>query len=891
MNEEDLERQDPDELLADIQKEETKDTKGKLKIFFGMAAGVGKTCEMLKNGQRLYSEGVDVIIGYVETHNRNYTKSLVQGLPAIPRKSISYKNVSVEEMDIDEILLRKPKLVLVDELAHSNTPGMRHPKRYQDVMEILDNGIDVYTTLNIQHLESRADIVESITNIKIWERIPDSILEIANEVELIDLVPDDLLKRLTDGKIYAKDKVETALKSFFQKTNLTALREMSLSFTSKLVDRELKLLSTGDKYQLSERILVAIGANANSENLIRCAKRISFNLQSPWMVAYIDTGRKLQEKERLQISKDISLARELGAEIVTIQDENVVSGILKLSRQNKITQIVIGKTKERFLSRIFLNRSITNELIRKSENININIIPEKIETKEFLNLSLLLDFSFNTNQYLLGIGTIFLVTIGCLFLLPFTGYWTIALILLFVVTGLALFIGRGPVLISAGLSACLWNFLFIPPRFTFYIDKLEDGMMFIVYFFIATILGSLTNRLRTKESAIRLREGRIVSLYNFSQLLARSHSMKDIVKATVSFIDESLEAKCCIILKDEKENLSNEVHEDSNLVLTEKEKAVALWAFKNKKPAGRFTDTLPLSEGYYIPLLTAGNAIGVIGLVIKDNEKLTLDKEALLQTFTSQIAIAIERIYLGKTKQRALMLEESERLYKILLNSVSHEFRTPLTAIRGSVNLLLDGKNSEEINHSLLNEIHTAYEKLNRLVDNLLDMSRLESGMIKLNLEWHDITDLISVVLKRLEHELSGKEIKLEISDSLPLVRIDFILMEQVISNLLYNAVIHTPSDTKITIRVTIPRTDLTIMIEDNGPGFVGIDTERIFDKFYQGKYNKSGIGLGLSICKGLVEIHGGKILAENIPEGGARFIIRLPVITFPYPLDEELEK
>lgn len=891
MIEEDSEKKDPDRLLADIQKEETKENKGKLKIFFGMAAGVGKTCEMLKNGQRLYSEGVDVVIGYVETHNRLYTKSLVQGLPSIPRKSISYKNVSVEEMDIDAILFRKPKLVLVDELAHSNTPGMRHPKRYQDVIEILDNGIDVYTTLNIQHLESRADIVESITNIKIWERIPDSILEIANEVELIDLVPDDLLKRLTDGKIYAKDKVETALKSFFQKTNLTALREMSLSFTSKLVDRELKLLSSGDKYQLSERILVAIGANSNSENLIRWAKRISFNIQSPWMVAYVDTGKKLQEKERLQISKDISLARELGAEIVTIQDENVVSGILKLARQNKITQIVIGKTKENFLNRIFLNRSITNELIRKSENININIVPEKLEAKRFFNFFTFLDFSSNTNQYLLGIGTIVFVTIGCLFLLPFTGYWTVALILLFVVTGLALFIGRGPVLVSAGLSACLWNFLFIPPRFTFYIDKLEDGMMFIVYFFIATILGSLTNRLRTKESAIRLRESRIVSLYNFSQLLARSHTMKDIVKATVNFIDESLEAKCCIILKDEKENLSSEVHEDSNLVLTEKEKAVALWAFKNKKTAGRFTDTLPLSEGYYIPLLTDGNAIGIIGLVIEDNVKLTLDKEALLQTFTSQIAIAIERIYLGKTKQRALMLEESERLYKILLNSVSHEFRTPLTAIRGSVNLLLDGKNSEDINHSLLNEIHTAYEKLNRLVDNLLDMSRLESGMIKLNLEWHDIQDLISVVLKRLENELKGKEIKLEISDSLPLVRIDFVLMEQVISNLLYNALIHTPKDTKIIIRVTIPRTDLTIMIEDNGPGFVGIDTERVFDKFYQGKYNKSGIGLGLSICKGLVEIHGGKISAENIQEGGARFIIRLPVITFPYPLDEELEK
>jgi two-component system sensor histidine kinase KdpD len=495
------------------------------------------------------------------------------------------------------------------------------------------------------------------------------------------------------------------------------------------------------------------------------------------------------------------------------------------------------------------------------------------------------------SQYLLGIGSIFFVTFCCLFLLPFTGYWTVALILLFVVTGLALFVGRGPVLISAGLSACLWNFLFIPPRFTFYIDKIEDGMMFIVYFFIATILGSLTNRLRTKESAIRLRESRIVSLYNFSQLLARSHTMKDIVKATVSFIDESLDAKCCIILKDEKENLSSEIQVDSNLTLSEKEKAVALWAFKNKKPAGRFTDTLPLSEGYYIPLLTDGNAIGIIGLVIKDNVKLTLDKEALLQTFTSQIAIAIERIHLGKMKQRTLMLEESERLYKILLNSVSHEFRTPLTAIRGSVNLLLDDKSSKEINNSLLIEIHTAYEKLNRLVDNLLDMSRLESGMIKLNIEWHDIQDLISVVLKKLENELRGKEVKLEISDSLPLVRIDFILMEQVISNLLYNAIIHTPSDTKIIIRITIPRTDLTIMIEDNGPGFIGIDTERIFDKFYQGKINKSGIGLGLSICKGLVEIHGGTIVAENIPEGGARFIIRLPVITFPYPMDSELEK
>ncbi len=886
-------RPDPDELLARIGGAET-NNRGRLKIFFGMAAGVGKTFEMLRDSQKAKSEGIDIVIGYLETHGRKETEAQAEGLTVIPRRKSKYKEVDLEEMDIDSILERKPDLVLVDELAHTNVPGSRHPKRYQDVLEILDHGINVYSTLNVQHLESRAGIVEELSGAPVSERVPDSILEVADEVELIDLVPDDLIKRLKEGKVYPSDKVPQALNSFFRIPNLTALRELSLNYTSKLVDRELSRLEPTKDSKLSEKILVAIGPSPSGAELIRYTKRIAFGLKCPWVAVYVNDGRFLNEESKKLLRENLQLARELGAEIVSLSEKDPVQGILRAVQRTKATHVVVGRSRRTRLSWLLEGGSVVDRLSRESGDFQIILAPKDLSDRQIKKR--IGPFWWGSRskpiQYFLSFLSLLAVTSFNLLLDTFAGYWSIGLIYLFFIMFVSLFVGRGPVLTTAALSAVFWNFLFIPPRYTFYIHKVEDWMMFGMYFLLAIVLGVLTTRLRAREDALQSGEEALSGLYRLSIALSKSHSIDGIVSIAVESLSDTFHSPVFLVLADKEGRLSLEPHPKSEFRPDMREFALANWTFQNRKPSGKSTDTVPMSRGLYMPLLSPGGCFGVIGLDREEKDPLELEEEALLHSMLSQISLALERIQLLGIRASARMAEESEKFYSALFNSVSHDFRTPLTVIRASLDLLdfnknVSSKNEAAKNGELLVEIRTAYRKLDRLVSDLLDMSRLESGRLQLDLQWEDPSDLVGDAVRETESEKGNHPISVEVDENMPLVRMDHRLMGQVLIHLIQNAFLHTPPETPITIRASVPKDSLLLTVEDKGPGIPKAQEEKIFEKFTKGSDQGQGTGLGLSICKGLVEAQGGTIWAENRVDGGARFLIRIPVLTFP-PLGDD---
>ena len=882
-------RPDPDSLLRSIQEDERdrdrKKKRARLKIFFGMSAGVGKTYAMLEAAQRLAREGVDVAIGYVETHGRAETDALVKGLEIVPRKNIEYRGLTIREMDIDAILARKPAIALVDELAHTNADGSRHEKRYQDVIELLDNGIDVYSTLNIQHLESQADVVEKITGTKIRETLPDSILDLADEVELVDIPPEELLKRLAEGRVYVPERAGAAAESFFRKGNITALREMALHYTARLVGYELRDYNARRNikgpWKSGERLLVAVSPSPYSEYLIRWTRRIAFNLQAPWTALYIEKRKPLSKPAQDTLSRNLNLARELGAEVVSTVDEDVVRGLVRTAQEKNITQIVVGKPLRRYLSDFFKGGSIIERLLKSSGDIEIHVVTQPDVHGKKQRIEFGFGVTAGIKEYLIGAAVISAVTLVSLPLVPLTGYWAIAIIYLFSVVLLSLFIGRGPVFLSAALSAFLWDFLFIPPRFTMWISRLEDWLMLGMYFIVAVVLGGLTSKLRISEWALRVRERRMTALFEFSKVLADATGMEELLRTTILYLEQALDARAAILLPDGAGGLAPEKHPAGSLAVSAKEHAIAEWVYRNRTPAGLFTGTLPNAEAHYTPLIAPGIVAGVMGIAPRSGTAFTPGQEDLLKNVASQLSTRIERESLSQANQKAMLATESERLYKILLNSISHELRTPLTTITGASSGLLDAAidTRPETRRELALEINRASERLNRLVENLLDMSRLESGMLKLNVQLHDMGDLASVVTRRLESDLSGHTVRVAMPEDLPLVPADFSLMEQVLTNLVYNAACHTRAGSEIDITARPGDGSVDIIVSDNGPGLDPAEIPFIFDKFRRGsRVAPGGTGLGLSICRGIVEAHGGTIRAGNRPGGGAEFTVTLPL-------------
>jgi two-component system sensor histidine kinase KdpD len=877
-------RPDPDELLSNIKKQEVKELKGKLKIYFGMCAGVGKTYAMLQDANRAAKQGEDIVIGYVETHKRAETDALLTGLPLIPRKKITYNNITIEEMDIDSVIQRNPAVVVVDELAHSNAPGSRHTKRYLDILELLDLGIDVFTTVNVQHLESRSDAVAQITGIQVHETVPDSILEIADEIELIDISPEELLERLAEGKVYTPERSEQAIKNFFRRGNLTALREMALRLTAERVDRQLrdymqeKMIK--GPWKSSQRIMVAVGPSPLSANLIRYTRSIAYANESSWIAVSVDTARDYSPEEKRSLNKNLNLARQLGAEIINTSDTDIAGGILRIAHKENVTQIIIGKTNYRTFFQKIRGKGIVDRLIRQSGEIDINVVGGKnsdISGKRMFNEELLHSKFLN---YLTACGIVALSALICYPLAGIIGYTTVSLILLFIVTILPIYLSRGPVLTAAALAAIVWDFFFIPPRFTMSIARIEDVLMLSMFFIISIVTSVLTSRIRTREKAVRKREESTFELYNLAFDLSRAHNLDDVLQAAVKNINSSFNAETAILLSDSSGILFNTYKAGSIQVINQKEWAVAAWVFSNGKKAGKFTDSLPSSELIYYPLKGPRNTYGVIGVNFKNEAILSVEEETLLENFVIQIGAAVEREMLNEKSKESLIVEESEKLYKNIFNSISHELKTPIAAIMGSVEYLKDSNVAinKESQEELYSDIYSASERLNRLVENLLDMTRLEAGRINLNFSWCDVSDIFSDAIKSLKRELKDKSVNVVIAPNMLLVKVDYVLMVQAIKNIIYNAAIYNPAGTEIELRAACDDMYCYIQVSDNGKGIPGEDIDNIFEKFYRSKNTPTGgTGLGLSIAKGFVEALDGVISVKNNVHGGAEFTIRFP--------------
>ncbi len=872
-------RPDPDALLHALKKEEHQATKAKLKIFFGMCAGVGKTYDMLKSAHEAKAKGIAVVIGVVETHKRPETEALLGGLPIIQRRKVEYKGTTLEEMDLDAIIARKPQLVLVDELAHTNAPGSRHTKRYQDVLELLDNGIDVYATLNVQHLESRADTVAQITGAIVHETVPDSIFELADSVEIIDIPPDELLKRLTEGKVYTPERSQRAIESFFRPGNLTALREMALRLVAERVDHQLRdymqTKQIAGPWKSGMRLLVGISASPHSVSLIRWARRMAYTMDATWIAVYVETAGTLTDATKAQLAKNITLARELGAEIVTTADENIAEALVRVARQQNATQLLVGKPRRTFSFR----KSLLDQVIERSGDLDVYVIgnEEMASTRRAIRIP---EIHSGGLQYAVAAGIVGIVALLSYPLSPIIGYQTVSLILLLTVALLSLTLGAGPVLLAAAISALVWNYFFIPPQFTFAIGMAQDILMFAAYFAIAAVTGTLTARIRAREKALRSREERAVALYTLTRDLSSAPNQDEVAKAAVANIRKFFNAEVAVFLSEPDGDVFTKAHGESTFVVDEKEFSVAAWVYWNEKKAGKFTETLPFASATYFPMSGPRYPLGVIGVKPASNERFTIDQETLLENFIRQIASTLEREQLNDLTRRSLVVAESERLYKNLFDSISHEFKTPIATILGTAEQLLRHPSTGS-GEAALQEMHEAAERLNRLVANLLDMTRVESGRLKPKLDWVDVGDLVATTVRKLEGDLKDHHVSRHAQAEIPLVRLDFGLMEQALANILHNAIVHTPAGTNIEINTGTNEKECVIDIVDNGPGVPAESANRLFQKFFRVQGAKSGgTGLGLSIARGFVEAHGGTIAFENRSTGGARFTIRIPITT-----------
>ena len=867
-------RPDPDELLENIKKQEELGKKGKLKLYLGMCAGVGKTFSMLQDASKAGGKGIDVVIGYVETHSRHETEFLLFHLEQIPRKQINYKGISIEEMDLDAILQRKPKLVVVDELAHTNAPGSRHTKRYLDVLELLNNGIDVYTAINVQHLESRTDFVSNITGIVIKETVPDTILDMAYEIELVDISPDELLQRLNEGKVYTKDKSEKAIKNFFRKGNLTALREMSLRITAERVDRQLRDYMSENRisgpWKSGQRILIAISSSPSSAALIRWARKVSYTMEASLVAVNVETSKALSIEDKKILNDNIGLAKELGAEFISTADEDIVKGIIRTARKENVTDIIIGKSVRKSFLKLF-TKDIVQKLIEESGDIDIYIVSENVEENSKTNFGFPSPKS-SSLKYILSSLCVILVSALLYPVASFFGYQSVALILLFVISVLPLYFGPGPVLVASFISPLIWNFFFVPPHFTFVISKTEDALLFVLFYIIAIVSSILTSKIRSKEILLRKREENATALYQLANDLSVSSNLTAVTDAFIKNVKKVFSAESYVVLSDENGKINN-------TSLSDKDYGVAQWVFANRKMAGKFTDTLPETDFTFIPIQGPRGIYGVVGISLND-KRISYEEESFLNVFVNQFASAIEREVLSDAANRNKLFKESEKLYKNLFDSISHELKTPISAIIGSTSLILDKNTnlSEENILRLINEIHTGGERLNTLVENLLDMARLESGRLAPNFTWCDVHDLFNVSLQKHENEIGRRQIIKNVPDNMPLVHIDIGLMEQVIKNILLNSIKYSDAESEIHLTADWDEEFIYIFIKDSGEGIAAEHINFIFDKFYRADKSKTGgSGLGLSIAKGFVEAHDGFISVKNVETGGVMFEIKLP--------------
>ena len=874
-------RPNPDLLLTAIQQDEKRRGRGQLKIFLGMCAGVGKTYAMLRAAQQRQVDGVDVVVAIAETHGRLETEFLLGGLTQISRREVKYRDVTLWEMDLDAVLQRKPQLAIVDELAHTNTPGSRHPKRYQDVLEILDAGIDVYTTLNIQHIESRVDVIRQITGINVHETVPDLILDQTDEIQLVDLPPDQLQKRLAEGKVYLGEQAKTAASNFFREENLAALREIALRVTAEHVGHELHDTLVSKRiygtWKAGETLMCAVGPSPFSEGLIRWTRRIAAAMDADWVAVYVEV-EPLDEDNTARLTKHLSLARQLGAEIVTTTGADVAEALLRVAHERHVTQIVIGKSPVNPWRRFLRGASLVDRLIRQSGDIDICIVQAEKRAEHSSKFTSPVQIGSLFQEAFLGIVSVLGVTVLCWFIRNFTGYWAVALIYLSLVVYLATIFNRRTILIVAAASALLWDYFFIPPPFSLHVTRLHDALMLIMYFVVALVIGQLTARLRLNELAERKREKRTAALYRMAQCAVESTTLDEGLERAIREIQSIFNAQAAIVLANENGTLDAASHSAGHRIMDEKEHSVAVWTFLNSRPSGRFTDTLPEAQGLYLPLQSAKTRAGVLAVYFMQRRSLTIDERELLETFADQIAAMIERYWLIRKSGRIQLAEESERFYKTLFACVSHELKTPLAVITAAAGEL---RKTRPADGRVLNEIDAAVSRQNRIIENLLDMTRIESGRLKLDHVWSDIDELIDTARQSVADLLANHRFKVFIPEDPPSVNVDAGIMEHALANLLANAALYSPPGSEIRVSAYVDDKNLVIQVADEGPGIKPEVAARMFDKFYRGPNARpGGTGLGLSIVRGLMQALGGVVRAENGPAGGAVFTVQIPVMT-----------
>jgi two-component system sensor histidine kinase KdpD len=878
-------RPDPDDLLGRIQAEDKQRAHGHLKIFFGYAAGVGKTYAMLEAAHQRKAEGVDVIVGYVETHNRAETEKMLQGLEVIPRQTITYRNIQLPEMDIDKILSRKPRLVLVDELAHTNAPGSRHTKRYQDVEELLAAGIDVYTTLNIQHLESLNDVVAQITGTKVRETIPDRVIDEVTDIELIDLPIEELLNRLKEGKVYIPEQAERAIEKFFRQGNLTALRELTMRRAAERVDDQMlsymETRAIPGPWPVGERLLVCITPGAVSERLIRTTRRLADELKAEWYAIYVETPRQagISIVQRDRVDRMLTLAEDLGAKSISLPGQSVAETVTEYARSHNVTKIIIGKSRR---SRWYelLRGSVAEQLIRQSGPIDVYFVNS--EDQPLVTQSERLWQPHRPwRRYLWGITLVAAATGVSALVAPFISPTNLVVVYLLSVVLAAIFLGRGPAILASILSVALFDYFFVPPHLTLAVSDTEYILTFFGLLSVSLVISYLTAQVREQAEAAQRREAQTAALYDLGHDLTATVGLEAVAKTIISHISQTFSREVAIFLPEG--NQLRLYTASPGLVVAENELAVATWAFEHGQLAGRGTDTLPDASMHYQPLRTTRGVIGVLGVKpVSPNSYMSPDQRRTLDAFVNQVALAIEGARLAEQARQSELLEATEKLQTALLNSISHDLRTPLVSITGALSSLEEASPAldEEVRRSLIETAREEAERLNRLVGNLLDITRLEAGAMHLHREASDVQELIGSSLEQIGTPLKNRQVKVEISTKLPLVPLDFVLFSRVLVNVIDNALRYSPPEKPIEIKARESDHTLEITVADRGEGIPLEDLERIFDKFYrvQRPDNVSGTGLGLSISKGIVEAHGGSIRAENRRGGGAIFTVRLPL-------------
>lgn len=873
-------RPDPDLILHKIEEEEKKRKRGELKIFFGGCAGVGKTYAMLSAAHEQLQAGADVVAGVIETHGRSETEKLLASVPLIPQRAITHKGVTLKELDLDSIKARKPDIVLVDELAHTNAPGVRHPKRWQDVEELLGAGIDVYTTLNVQHLESLSDIVAGNTGIVVKETVPDSVFDKADDIILVDINADELLKRLKEGKVYIADYAKSrAVEHFFKKKNIIALREMALRRTAERVDAQM-----GDYYYreglhdtapVAEKIMVCIGPDPLSAKLVRSAKRMATALKAPWVAVYVENSRhtSLNEQGRMAVNSVMHSAERNGGRTVILQGSNAVDEIMGYARANRITKIIVGKPTKGQLKDI-LHGSLVDKIIHHSGDIDVYVITgEPVNPTSFTSFPSISRFKWPL--YLWGVAAVG----GCTGISYFldTILQPIDQIMVYLIGALlvAAKLGRGPSLIFSLLSVSAFNFFFIEPLYSFNIAESSYWMTLVVMLITSLMISAQAAQLRLQAVFARKRANESQIFYAMTRDMAATRGTENIASTAIKHMQAAMDMDITVWNVDSASHVG--VVTGYPPYFDIKEESTIRWCYENRQMAGRNTNTMPTAKGLYIPLLSSDHIFGVLGIIPKDGKPLEENLQLpLIEIFANILASSMERAKTAESAEQSKVEAESEKLRNILLSSVSHDLRTPLATIAGASSILLlqEDKLPAAERRELLLSIHEESDRLTKIVSNLLDVTRLESSDINLNRNYYSIDELIGNVLLHLEYLLKNHQVQTVIEEDLPFLYVDGVLIEQLLANLLENAVKYTPEGTAITLTSVLENGQLIVSVADEGPGIIKGEEEKIFDKFY----SSHGTGLGLAICKGIVTAHGGEIKAENREEGGARFIFIIPL-------------